>query len=94
LVSPDQYAERTCTLLSNAYSTDPAASACAAALILSKKETDMTNVTVTTHAATEEVAGKDIRQVINLAQRLGHVWPVKSERQNGLWVNIYKLTAA
>ncbi|MDY0186268.1 MAG: hypothetical protein RBR43_10385 [Desulfuromonadaceae bacterium] len=54
----------------------------------------MTNVTVTTHAATEEVAGKDIRQVINLAQRLGHVWPVKSERQNGLWVNIYKLKAA
>lgn len=62
-------------------------------LFFNDRETDMTNVTVTTHAATEEVAGKDIRQVINLAQRLGHVWPVKSERQNGLWVNTYSLEA-
>lgn len=54
----------------------------------------MTNVTVTTHAATEEVAGKDIRQVLTLAQRLGHVWPVKSARKNGVWVNIYPLKPA
>lgn len=54
----------------------------------------MTNLTVTTRATTEEVAGKHIKDVVELGKRLGHEFPFKSGISNGIWVNVYKLKAA
>ena len=59
-----------------------------------EKETDMTNVTVKTRNGSEEVAGKSFAEVCSLARRLGHGLPHKSGKQNGVWINTYKLKAA
>lgn len=55
----------------------------------------MTNLTVITRSkGFEEVAGKSLRDVLALASRLGHQWPAKSERQNGIWINTYRVQSA
>ena len=55
----------------------------------------MTNVTVKTRSNNlEEVVGKSFVEVCALARRLGHGLPHKSGKQNGVWVNTYKLKAA
>lgn len=52
----------------------------------------MKNLTVITRSkGFEEVAGKSLRDVLVLASRLGHQWPAKSERRNGVWINAYKV---
>lgn len=61
---------------------------------LPKKEISMTNVTVKTRNDSEEVAGKSFAEVCSLARRLGHGLPHKSGKQNGVWINTYKLKAA
>lgn len=54
----------------------------------------MRNLTVITRDKDfEEVAGKSLRDVLALASRLGHQWPAKCERNNGVWVNTYRLPA-
>ncbi len=54
----------------------------------------MTNVTVTAGPGIEEVAGKSLTEVLALARRLGHGWPVKSCMQHGIWVNTYTVEVA
>lgn len=54
----------------------------------------MTNLTVTAGPGIEEVAGKNITEVLALAKRLGHIWPFKSCRIGGVWVNTYAVEEA
>lgn len=50
----------------------------------------MTFTTITAKNGIEEIAGKSLREVMALAARLGHEWPSKCERKNGVWLNTYK----
>lgn len=54
----------------------------------------MANLTVTAGPGIEEVAGKNITEVLALAKRLGHIWPFKSCRTGGVWVNTYAVEEA
>lgn len=50
----------------------------------------MINATITTRETTEEIAGKRLRHVTALAQRLGHTLPRKLYRENGIWVGVFR----
>lgn len=43
---------------------------------------------------TQEVCGHTLAEVIDLAKRQGiTAWPIRSGRQQGLWVNVYPVQA-
>lgn len=46
-------------------------------------------------SATQEVAGRTMAEVIDLAQRQGLTqWPLRAGRQRGLWVHVYPAQGA